>query len=108
MSRFMGWWWVYNCDKGGYHRNQLCMYSNGDLPTVSKLPYFLLNKFQLKDDPIAYSCMEDFYSRRLRRESVLMTIGETSHLDMTPYCQTLYNFKHDQVYKGCANFTRNW
>ena len=85
----MGWPSRYACDKGGYRRNSLCMFSNGDLSHLSKQPDFFVNKFQLKDDPIAYACMEDWYARRLERENELTAKGVYFLINLTPYCTYL-------------------
>ena len=99
----MGWPSRYACDKGGYRRNSLCMFSNGDLSHLSKQPDFFVNKFQLKDDPIAYACMEDWYARRLERENELTARGEKTLIDPNPYCKYLFKMSGGQVYQGCES-----
>ena len=104
MSRFMGWPGVHDCH--GYRRHAICILSNGDLNHVTKQPYFFANKFQLIDDPVAYSCMEDWYARRHQRENHLTKAHRNLVLDMTPYCEHLYKRSCGNIYKGCENFLR--
>ena len=77
------------------------MMTNRDLDDVSRQPFFMVNKFQLIDDPVAYSCMEDWYARRHKRENDLIKNGANTVIDMTPYCQYLHMISCGKVYQGC-------
>ena len=107
MSRFMGWPYTYQCDKAGYRRHDLCMFTNGDLNFVTNRVEFLANKFQLIDDPVAYSCMEEWYLRRHQRENELTKNGTQLVIDMAPYCKHLHMMSSGKVYKGCETFLSN-
>jgi hypothetical protein len=59
LARFAGWGGEYECK--GKWRHSICLFSIEDLPKIFKLPHFILNKFSLGSDPIAYQCMEELY-----------------------------------------------
>ena len=76
MTRFVGWRNSYEC-KSGKHRHHICVLSVDDLQDVVKQREFIVNKFMLEFDPIAYQCMEEFYEDRVRNQA---------KIDMNFYC----------------------
>jgi hypothetical protein len=62
VARFSGCGGEYDCK--GKWRHSICLFSIEDLPKIFKLPHFILNKFSLGFDPIAYQCMEKLYLTR--------------------------------------------
>ena len=103
MSRFMGLESRYRCDKAGQRKHGICILTNGDLHYVTSLPYFIINKFKLIEDPVAYACMEDWYARRIAQEEEHAEQHGANHLlDLTPYCIYLHKISGGKYYEGCA------
>lgn len=62
MARFAGWYEEYECK--GMWRNGVCVLSIYDLPEMLNRHNWIVNKFLLDYDPIAYQCMEELYRER--------------------------------------------
>jgi hypothetical protein len=67
LSRFVGWDGDYNCK--GVYRHGLCIFSIEDLHNIILSPKFVVNKFLLSYDPIAYQCIEEWYERRVENRA---------------------------------------
>jgi len=66
VARFSGWSGEYDCK--GKWRHSICLFSIEDLSKIYKLPHFILNKFSLSFEPIAYQCMEEIYFNRTMQQ----------------------------------------
>ncbi|XP_050410603.1 beta-1,3-galactosyl-O-glycosyl-glycoprotein beta-1,6-N-acetylglucosaminyltransferase 3 [Patella vulgata] len=63
VTRHINWRQSFDRCYGEYVRG-ICVFGYGDLPLLKRKGHFGTNKFDLRKDPIAYSCMEELLSYR--------------------------------------------
>lgn len=57
--------WKNNVPCYGYYRNNICIFSTGDLSSLIERNEFFANKLLIEYDPIAYECMEEWLNKRI-------------------------------------------
>ncbi|XP_050409843.2 beta-1,3-galactosyl-O-glycosyl-glycoprotein beta-1,6-N-acetylglucosaminyltransferase 3 [Patella vulgata] len=65
VTRHINWRASYDRCYGEFVRG-ICVFGYGDLPLLKRKGQFGTNKFDLRKDPIAYSCMEELLSHRVQ------------------------------------------
>ncbi|CAF0913068.1 unnamed protein product [Brachionus calyciflorus] len=70
LLRYSGWYPYYECK--GIIRHEMCVFGIRDLPNILKnRTEYLINKFMLNVDPIAYQCMEEWFDEKEKAKSNL-------------------------------------
>ena len=69
IGRFAVWYDSNKCK--GYYRHGVCVFSIEDLPKFPDLNHFVVNKFLLEYDPVAYQCMEEWYFDREKNKPIV-------------------------------------
>ncbi|KAK6192414.1 hypothetical protein SNE40_003883 [Patella caerulea] len=65
VTRYINWHTSYDHCYGQYVRS-ICVFGYGDLPLLKRKGHFGANKFDVRRDPIAYSCMEELLNQRVQ------------------------------------------
>jgi hypothetical protein len=71
----------YDCK--GIWRRSICVFGIEDLPFITRKKHFIVNKFLLEYDPIAYQCMEEWFAEKKKKNSSL----GTPLIDVSFYCK---------------------
>jgi hypothetical protein len=91
IARYVHWESIHECK--GIWRNQVCVFSIEDLPKIKEAKEFIVNKFLLDFDPIAYQCMEEFYYSKTKigklNSSKFMSYGSLNQNDTQFYCERI-------------------
>ncbi len=79
MSTFVQW--KSNMTKcSSFYRHDICIISLYDLPRMVQRHEFFANKLMLDFDPLAFQCMEDWYTERV-------ALGDRTNIDLGFYCK---------------------
>ncbi|XP_074659086.1 beta-1,3-galactosyl-O-glycosyl-glycoprotein beta-1,6-N-acetylglucosaminyltransferase-like [Tubulanus polymorphus] len=88
---------------GDSWRNGICVFTAGDLPTLSRRPELFANKFEPSKSPVGFDCLEELYFNRTREQ--FLDGLSASTIDLSYYKSLAYVSDHVKIAAPSARLT---